>query len=68
MARVVDLSIPCPSPDVQGAIANRLDKATADSDRMTKALEHQIDLLVERRQALITASVTGHLDIPGVAA
>jgi type I restriction enzyme S subunit len=28
----------------------------------------QIDLLLERRQALITAAVTGQLDIPGVAA
>ena len=32
------------------------------------ALERQIDLLLERRQALITAAVTGQLEIPGVAA
>lgn len=30
--------------------------------------QDQINLLVERRQALITAAVTGELDIPGVAA
>jgi type I restriction enzyme S subunit len=28
----------------------------------------QVDLLSERRQALITAAVTGDLEIPGVAA
>jgi type I restriction enzyme, S subunit len=32
------------------------------------SLQRQIDLLAERRHALITAAVTGQLDIPGVAA
>ncbi len=32
------------------------------------AFIHQITLLQEHRQALITAAVTGQLDIPGVAA
>ena len=36
--------------------------------RTTEALERQLDLLVEHRQALITAAVTGELEIPGVAA
>lgn len=36
--------------------------------RLRAALGGQIDLLVEHRQALITAAVTGALDIPGVAA
>jgi type I restriction enzyme S subunit len=31
-------------------------------------LQHQIELLQERRRALITAAVTGQLPIPGVAA
>ena len=31
-------------------------------------MTRQIDLLVELRQALITAAVTGELEIPGVAA
>ncbi|MBK6311904.1 MAG: hypothetical protein IPF42_15525 [Candidatus Microthrix sp.] len=33
-----------------------------------QALEGQLVLLAERRQALITAAVTGKLEIPGVAA
>lgn len=32
------------------------------------AIGRQIDLLIERRQALITAAVTGQIEIPGVAA
>jgi len=35
---------------------------------LVTALRNQIDLLAERRQALITAAVTGELAIPGVAA
>ena len=35
---------------------------------MASALARQIDLLRERRQALITAAVTGQLKIPVVAA
>jgi restriction endonuclease S subunit len=35
---------------------------------MRFALVRQLDLLQERRQALITAAVTGQLEIPGVAA
>jgi len=35
--------------------------------RAAVKLERQIALLQEHRQALITAAVTGELDIPGVA-
>ncbi len=35
---------------------------------VTACLDRQIAILHERRQALITAAVTGHLDIPGLAA
>ena len=36
--------------------------------RETSLLDRQIELLRERRQALITAAVTGELEVPGVAA
>ena len=36
--------------------------------QLKKRTESQVDLLLERRQALITAAVTGQLEIPGVAA
>jgi type I restriction enzyme S subunit len=57
-----------PSPAEQGTIADYLDRETARIDIITGTLERQIDLLRERRQALITAAVTGELDVAGVAA
>jgi hypothetical protein len=37
-------------------------------DAMTTLLTRSLDLLLERRQALVTAAVSGQLDIPRVAA
>jgi hypothetical protein len=37
-------------------------------DRARTVCQQQVSLLIERRQALITAAVTGQLEIPGVAA
>jgi type I restriction enzyme S subunit len=64
--RQIELLLP-PHAD-QRAIADFLDRETARNDAITVTLERQIVLLGERRQALITASVTGELEIPGVAA
>lgn len=36
--------------------------------RLATRIDSQISLLIERRQALITAAVTGSLEIPGIAA
>jgi type I restriction enzyme S subunit len=56
-------------PDLtkQRAIAGYLDRETARIDAITVTLERQINLLRERRQALITAAVTGEIEVPGVA-
>lgn len=45
-----------------------LELRRTEVERMTDTLQRQVNLLVERRQALITAAVTGELDVPGVAA
>jgi type I restriction enzyme S subunit len=48
-----------------------VDKTRAEQERANRAgalLDRQVDLLLERRQALITAAVTGQLEIPWVAA
>lgn len=68
VARVLDLSVPCPPIADQRRIADELDVATARASEFTDATQRQIDLLLERRKALITAAVTGQIDIPGVAA
>jgi type I restriction enzyme S subunit len=62
------LLIPFPPNDVREerlrTLAVELDRGMAAMEK----LERQLTLLTERRQALITAAVTGELDIPGVAA
>jgi type I restriction enzyme S subunit len=62
------LRVPRPPEDVQRTIAETLDVAQETHDLMRRRLTDQLTLLAEHRQALITAAVTGQLDIPGVAA
>ena len=52
----------------QRVIADYLDVETGRIDALISRTQGVIDLLAERRQALITAAVTGQLAIPGVAA
>ncbi|MGH3921241.1 MAG: hypothetical protein ACRDSG_19720 [Pseudonocardiaceae bacterium] len=58
--------IPLPSVEVQRSIADLADIARLRAGPIVNALERQIALLRERRQALITAAVTGEMDVPGV--
>lgn len=62
------LPIPVPPLDVQQETAAALDHATGQIDCLLQDLQSQIKLLTERRQALITAAVTGELAVPGAAA
>jgi type I restriction enzyme S subunit len=59
---------PFPPRDVQSQMLAWLQAQRGRDLPLRTAIEQQIDLLTERRQALITAAVTGELDIPGVAA
>lgn len=59
---------PWPPQPEQDAIVASLDWFRAENARLTRAVQRQIDLLSERRQTLITAVVTGQIEIPGVAA
>jgi type I restriction enzyme S subunit len=52
----------------QAALVDAVKRDQSLDDRMAATVHEQILLLVERRQALITAAVTGELTIPGVAA
>jgi type I restriction enzyme S subunit len=60
--------IPLPPIARQRIIADYLDHETARIDAITATAEQQIALMRERRQALITAAVTGELEVSGVAA
>jgi len=52
----------------QRAIADFLDTETAHLDKTVRSTLRQVLLIRERRQALITAAVSGELEVPGVAA
>lgn len=65
---VREIRVPLADLTIQLDVANRI---VASLDALTRAeqvIRRLTDLLLERRQALITAAVTGQLEIPGVAA
>jgi len=61
---------PIAHPDVhaQSKIATFLDRETTRIDTLVAKTRESIDLLKERRSALITAAVTGKIDVRGEAA
>ncbi|MBO0914206.1 restriction endonuclease subunit S [Streptomyces laculatispora] len=62
-AQTLSFQIPVPDlPEQRHRVVNLKRELTA-LDHMGKKLEHQSDLLAERRQALITAAVTGQFDV-----
>jgi type I restriction enzyme S subunit len=61
-ARVV-----CPPTDEQNAIVRAAADATEKVDRLHAEIGHQIALLIEHRQALVAAAVTGQLPIADAA-
>ncbi len=60
--------IPLPPLGRQAEEVEKLGTERAAIEELKECLTRQIDLLTEHRQALITAAVTGELEIPGVAA
>lgn len=77
---ILDLPVPMRDRESQARLATFLDEQTARVDRLVVPdrrpsaeaaagdIGTLVNLLRERRQALITAAVTGQLEIPGVAA
>ena len=63
-----DLAIPFRTRREQERIVNLLESEGASHFRLVGAVQRQLDLLIEHRQALITAAVTGDLLIPGATA
>lgn len=57
------VKLPRPSLDEQKLIAEFLDKSVSRIDLLAKKTQDSIDLLKKRRSALITAAVTGQIDL-----
>jgi type I restriction enzyme S subunit len=66
-AGIKDIPVVVPPFPVQTRVVAQVDRANEEMARMKSMLQAQTDLLLERRQALITAAVTGQLDIPDAA-
>ena len=58
-----ELHMPAPPQPEQSAIAAYLDAETAKIDRLEAKVEAAIERLQEYRTALITAAVTGKIDV-----
>jgi type I restriction enzyme, S subunit len=67
MADVKKLVTPVPPIEEQYEITSFIRAETARLDELTAAATHAIDLLQERRTALISAAVTGKIDVRGIA-
>jgi type I restriction enzyme S subunit len=63
-----ELPVPSAPLDVQRILRQRLDTESARVSRIVSNLRRQLALLNEHRQALITAAVTGQIEVSGVAA
>ena len=55
--------VPVPPVAEQEAITALLERETAKLDALTAEAQRAIDLLQERRTALISAAVTGQIDV-----
>ncbi len=62
-----DITVPLPSLSEAREICTRITELDAEFSRMTLACEDSIQLLQERRTALISAAVTGQIDVRGLA-
>jgi type I restriction enzyme S subunit len=64
---VRDIRFPVSRLNEQRAIADYLDRETAKIDQLIATVEPAIERLQEYRSALITAAVTGKIDVRGFA-
>jgi type I restriction enzyme, S subunit len=62
-SRYASIAVPIPPLDDQHRIVGELDAVTSQVRSVVEALEKQLHLLQEHRSVLITAAVTGSIDI-----
>lgn len=62
-AEFFQVLLPVPSRDEQGAIVDHVEKQTSSYASLVAEAEGAIGLLAERRAALISAAVTGKIDV-----
>lgn len=62
-SKVLAFPIPLPLLEQQRQVVAEIHRALDEMERAKSVLQRQIEVLVERRQALITAAVTGQFDV-----
>ncbi|MFJ1717233.1 restriction endonuclease subunit S [Streptomyces sp. NPDC088260] len=62
-SQVAAVRVPTPPAATQREIADRVEQHQRQLNQVTSAIQRQVNLLAERRQALITAAVTGQFDV-----
>jgi type I restriction enzyme S subunit len=62
--KILNLPVPDLPLDLQRQLAVACSTQLADTGRCKEAIRRQLSMLTEKRQALITAAVTGQIDIP----
>lgn len=55
--------VPFPPAAVERGLVKELDEAAAEDARLVALYDRQVELIQERKQALITAAVTGQFDV-----
>lgn len=61
--KVRDIVVPLPSPDEQNTIMQFIDRETARIGAMVEKVRRSVELLKEYRTALVSAAVTGKIDV-----
>jgi type I restriction enzyme S subunit len=62
-SKILSFPLPLPSLKVQRALVSQLQEERQATARVSALLNRQLALMAERRQALITAAVTGQFDV-----
>ncbi|QGW95879.1 restriction endonuclease subunit S [Aeromonas veronii] len=65
LSNICEVPIALPPIDEQHQIAKHIESKNIYFDKLTSFAIHQVDLLRERRTALISAAVTGKIDLRG---
>lgn len=67
-SKVADFRVPIPSSTEQLRLVQEYQQEWESLERARVAISRQLDLLTERRQALVAAAVTGEMSVPEVQA
>ncbi|NHD16033.1 MULTISPECIES: hypothetical protein [unclassified Actinopolyspora] len=62
-SKVLDFPLPLKGIDEQKCVSTEAEKHRSEAEQLSSKSSRQLDLLAERKQALITAAVTGQLDV-----